>query len=84
MKINKKFSDTVTIEWLDAQTYAGWKNQDELITSNEDYVCVTRGFFVQEDDLFITLAHTIGKYNPAEGDVCGVIKIPKGMIIRIK
>jgi hypothetical protein len=84
MKINKKIFSPIIVEWLDAQTYVGWHNIEELINAEEDTVCVTRGFYCGQTKDYILVAHTVGKSNPAEGDVCGCIKIPKGMILRVK
>lgn len=71
---------TVKIEWVDAEVEAGWKSPEE-IEKMQGAPCTTIGFLVRKptkrSPVFV-VAHTVGADH--EGDVNGVIKIPKAWV----
>jgi len=66
----------VLIEWIDAENSSGWETIEDAIGHN----CPTihsAGFLLKESKSHTTLAVTVG-----EPDACGVMRIPRGMIVK--
>lgn len=84
MRIDKKLGDVITVEWDDAIQYAEWKSAKSASEHDKSVSCVTRGFFVSQNKNFVTVCHTKAKFSIDDDSVCGILKIPKGMIRKVK
>lgn len=82
MKVNKKFGDKIYIEWVDAIERIGWKTVDEAIEVIDEAYCKTNAFYLDEDKVYVRVAHTIGK--SIKNDVTGILLIPKTWIRKVK
>lgn len=70
----------VKVEWVDAESEAGWHTPEE-VEKMQGAPCVTIGFLVRKPTRkspIYVVAHTVGADH--EGDVNGVIKIPKAWV----
>jgi len=81
MKVNKKFGDRIFIEWEDAYMSSGWTSVEKA-KKLPDVYCKTLGFFISQENNFITVAMSIGK--DEHSDVNGILNIPKGWIKKVK
>lgn len=79
MKIKKKFGDTIIVEWYDAYSDDGWLSFEEAskVDLKVSYT-KTNAFFISQDDLFLIVAHTIGKDKTQS--INGKFVIPKAWI----
>ncbi len=82
MKVDKKFGDRISIDWVDACEMPGWKSLSEAIKVPDEIFCRTSGYFLNQTKDFITIAHTIGLSE--KNDVTGVFHIPKRWIRGVK
>jgi len=82
-KIQKKWGDTIYLEWRDANGESGWVDYKEAMTVTDNQnLCKTNAFFIGQTSGFVIIAHTVG-LNKDE-DVLGVERIPDAWIIKWK
>lgn len=69
-----KRGDLIEIEWVDVIIHPGWSETPEKLPG---YLAKSVGYFVNQDNKYLRLAHTIG----ADGQVADVSVIPNTLII---
>lgn len=82
MRINKKFGDKISVEWIDAYTDDKWGSVDDSLELSSSRFCYTNAFYVGEKDGFLVVCHTKGKTRGS--DIMGKLYIPLKWIQKIK
>lgn len=82
MKINKKFGDAITVEWVDACERSGWLSYEDAIKVPDEIYVTTRGHYLHHTKDFLTIAASIGKSK--KNEVGGIWHIPRVWIKRIR
>lgn len=82
MKINKKYGDRIYVEWIDAESEAGWKSYEEMMKIGASVFCFSIGWYIGKTKDFLIVCHTKGK-NIKE-DMMGKLIIPLKWIKKIR
>jgi len=82
VKINKKYGDQVYVEWIDAESEAGWKSYEEMMKIGTSVFCFTTGWYVGKTKEFLIVCHTKGKNIKEE--MMGKLIIPLKWIGKIR
>lgn len=70
----------IEVLWRDSVSGTGWlKKADAQGWVDDDYLIRSVGYVYSEDTLALTLAQS--RVDRKNGDICGLISIPKGCII---
>ena len=73
----------VLVEWDDAALpVSGWTWLDEYETA-ETVPCVSVGFLIAQTRTSIALAPNLGDLNQEREQACGVIRIPRRMVLKM-
>ena len=67
----------VTVYWVDSATYDKWQEAD---AEREPYEIATTGYLVRKTSKQVEIASTVADL----GDVCSLITIPLGCVVRIE
>lgn len=71
--------EIVQIKWLDAQTFEGWKTDEEITDSLQDSMEVTTiGYMIANNDNYIAVVQSISLETKDS-----VLQIPKQCVISI-
>jgi len=82
MKIDKKFGQKISIDWIDAYSSEGWLSVEQTMEIPNEVYCFTTGWYVGEVDGFVIITHTKGKTK--DNDIMGRLLIPKVWIRRVQ
>lgn len=78
--VTQKF-EMVYVWWVDAVSDDAWQSEEAALSGlKDDWVVQSCGFLFEVQDDYIKLVGSVG----LEGDVCMIIKIPRGMIRKIE
>ena len=67
----------VTVHWLDSATYDKWQ---EVEAERKPFEVATTGYLVRKTPKQIEIASTVAEV----GDICSLITIPLGCVVRIE